>query len=75
MSKIGSVQPTAGPTSEPGPTEIPGTTLPPPEGMSRTVIFIKAQSAPGQDGFIRGGISHDHRTGNYYGIFLLNLKS
>lgn len=49
----------------PGPT-IPtttGPTLPPMTGTQRTVVFVKKQTAPGQDLFIRGGIDSTIRPG------------
>jgi alpha-amylase len=49
----------------PGPT-IPtttGPTLPPMTGVQRTVVFVKKQTAPGQDLFIRGGIDSTVRPG------------
>ncbi|XP_046454250.1 alpha-amylase-like isoform X3 [Daphnia pulex] len=49
----------------PGPT-IPtttGPTPPPMTGVQRTVVFVKKQTAPGQDLFIRGGIDSTVRPG------------
>jgi alpha-amylase len=49
----------------PGPT-IPTTTGPTPPhmtGVQRTVVFVKKQTAPGQDLFIRGGIDSTVRPG------------
>ncbi|XP_013389804.1 pancreatic alpha-amylase, partial [Lingula anatina] len=44
-------------TQPPAPAPTPG------EGWARTVVFIKKQTQYGQDLFVRGGISHAHRTG------------
>ncbi|XP_065557068.1 alpha-amylase 1-like [Artemia franciscana] len=53
-------------TRTPGPTTstTSGPTLPPiTEGNHRTVVFVFAQTNPGQDLFIRGGIDHLIRPG------------
>ncbi len=34
-------------------------TEPPADGVERTVVFIKGETQPGQDLFVRGGIDHD----------------
>lgn len=47
----------------PGPTTTPGPTPPPMTGTHRTVIFIKKQTNPGQDMFVRGGIDTAQRPG------------
>ena len=54
---VGGGNPTT--TTPSGPT----TTTKPIEGEGRTVIMIKFSSTVGQNGFIRGGISHDQRPG------------
>jgi len=51
---------TPGPTTPSGPTSAP---TPPPEGYQRTVVQVMAQTMPGQDLFVRGGIDHDQRPG------------
>ncbi|CAH1788535.1 unnamed protein product [Owenia fusiformis] len=49
--------PTSGPTTPP-PTRPPGA-----GDFQRTVVFLKASTVPGQNVFIRGGISHGYRDG------------
>lgn len=47
----------------PGPTPAPGSTPPPMTGTQRTVVFVKKQTNPGQDMFVRGGIDAAQRPG------------
>lgn len=49
----------------PGPivTTTAGPTPPPMTGIQRTVVFVKKQTSPGQDLFIRGGIDSTVRPG------------
>ena len=68
--------PTNGPTGAPTPAPTGGVTAAPPtkrpdgcnEDMKRTVVFIKLQTSPGEDMFVRGGINHNQRPGD---LFLL----
>lgn len=43
---------------------VAGGTTPPPSDVQRTVIFIQAQTASGQDMFVRGGIDHGYAASN-----------
>ncbi|XP_042220003.1 alpha-amylase-like [Homarus americanus] len=51
------------PTVSPDHTTTPHPTLPPIDGMARTVVFVHKQTSVGQDLFIRGGIDSAHRQG------------
>ncbi|XP_076311371.1 alpha-amylase-like isoform X1 [Tachypleus tridentatus] len=58
--------PTSDPQFSKKPTATPDIIHPPtdpPIGYKRTIIFINFKSKPGQDMFIRGGISHERRNG------------
>ena len=71
-SRVGSGGGPSTPETSPGPTPAP---TPPPIGMTRTVVFLQQQTAPGQDVFVRGGISHDQRPGKNKKLEMVTSQS
>ena len=59
--RLGHVTPRPGQSTARPPTQ--GPTLPPPVGSKLTVIFLHKATTPGQDLFIRGGISAEKKPG------------
>lgn len=65
-SKVGNAcdQPVVGSTTR-APTRPPPTGPTPKPDWRRTVIFIKKQTSPGEDLFVRGGVDHIRFPGTF----------